>query len=76
MTTKHTHIVVFGRKVADCPRCAELIAGAAPVRWNGLSRAEARYREESDRSAIAAHFAPNGPHSRGACGPVCTFGDW
>jgi hypothetical protein len=36
-------------------------------------------RREADAmrcAAIRAHFAPGGPHSRGACGPVCTFGDW
>jgi hypothetical protein len=26
-------------------------------------------------SEIRAHFAPGGPHTAGACGPVCTFGD-
>ena len=34
-TTKHTHPVVFGRRVADCPRCQELTNGAAPIQWSG-----------------------------------------
>ncbi len=32
--------------------------------------------ERSHLASIAAHFAPGSPHSRGHCGPVCTFGDW
>lgn len=71
-TTKHTHQVVFGRRVDGCPRCAELDAGAEPVRW-----APSRAQQDAERVAeIRAHFAPGSPHSRGACGPVCTFGQW
>lgn len=33
MATKHTHPMVFGRLEAGCPRCAELAAGAPPIRW-------------------------------------------
>jgi hypothetical protein len=36
-TTKHTcnggNGPAFGRKTAGCPRCDELLAGAAPVEW-------------------------------------------
>ena len=74
-TTKHAcGGPVFGRKTPGCPRCDELIAGAAPVvqAWRGQ-----RARDEAGMSAaIHAHFAPGGPHSRGACGPVCTAFDW
>ncbi|MFJ2635808.1 hypothetical protein ACIO6U_28190 [Streptomyces sp. NPDC087422] len=74
--TKHTHQVVFGRKVDGCPRCQELAAGAEPVRW-APSRREREQADDTERAAaIRAHFAPGGPHSRAACGPVCTFGDW
>ncbi|MFF1650162.1 hypothetical protein [Streptomyces sp. NPDC058240] len=73
MTTKHSHKPNFGKKVDGCPRCDELKAGAEPVTWN--VRHEARLDEEGRRS-ISAHFAANGPHVRGECGPVCTFGDW
>ncbi|MFB7285463.1 hypothetical protein [Actinacidiphila glaucinigra] len=75
-TTQHTHGPNFGRHVADCPRCAELKAGAEPVRWN-------RPRTEREQTGgyptsreITEHFAPGSPHTRGDCGPVCTFGDW
>ena len=74
-TTRHTcGGPSFGRKTPGCPRCDELIAGAAPVTqpWR-----ETRKQEDARRSAsIAAHFAPGGRHARGDCGPVCTFGDW
>jgi hypothetical protein len=64
MATKHTHPVVFGRKVDGCPRCEELKAGAEPIRWN--------VRSEASRMAeIRAH---NCKASR--CGPVCTAFDW
>jgi len=72
MTTRHTcnngDGPSFGRKTAGCPRCDELIAGAAPVKW---ARSQAAIRSE----AIRQHF--DGAHHRsGGCGPVCTFGEW
>jgi hypothetical protein len=76
MTTKHSHKPNFGKKVDGCPRCDELKAGAEPVGWN-------RPRNERERTGgyptsreVTSHFAPNSPHARGECGPVCTFGDW
>ena len=75
MATKHSHKPNYGRHVDGCPRCEELKAGAAPVGRGGQSGREQRY-DEQRRRAHADHFAPNGPHARGACGPVCTFGDW
>lgn len=84
--TKHTcnstrpgMALPFGRKapLGDCPRCDELHSGAAsrtPAWVDTLKRATA---DRQSRSAeIRAHFAAGGPHARGACGPVCTFGDW
>lgn len=66
MTTKHTHPVVFGRREAGCPRCAELSAGAAPVRWS------TRHDEEQRRiEAIRRHDC-----TASKCGPVCTAFDW
>ena len=74
MTTSHTcGGPVFGRKTAGCPRCDELLAGAAPVVWNIRNRQQ---EQAATLASIKAHFAPGSPHSRGACGPVCTFGDW
>lgn len=73
MTTQHTcGGPVFGRKTAGCPRCDELLAGAAPVVWNIRSRAQ----EDAQRvREIHAHFTGE-YHRSGKCGPVCTFGDW
>ena len=71
-TTKHTHAVIFGRRVQGCPRCAELSAGARPVQWHGSRRQEA---ERAFSRSCALHFAPGGPHALGLCGPVCTFGE-
>lgn len=76
MTTEHNHAPRFGQKFDGCPRCDELKAVAEPV-------SRSRGRAERGRTGgypttreINAHFAPGGPHSRGTCGPVCTFGDW
>ena len=65
-TTKHTHPVVFGRKVDGCPRCMELLSGAAPVIWNRRAAIEAeQLRVIRTHDCKASH-----------CGPVCTFGEW
>ncbi|MEV5944525.1 hypothetical protein [Streptomyces sp. NPDC051994] len=73
MTTKHTHKGSFGRLVDGCPRCDELARGAKPVSWQG----DKNRRDQEQRDAEhRAHFAPGGPHQRGTCGPVCTFGEW
>jgi hypothetical protein len=68
-TTKHTHAVVFGRKVDGCPRCVELANGAAPVvqAWRGL-------RSQMEAEQIRAIRSHNCRLS--GCGPVCTFGEW
>jgi len=75
-TTKHTcndgSGPAFGRKTPGCPRCDELLAGAAPVQWAGSTRRQ----DDARRSAeIHAHFTGQ-RHLSGGCGPVCTFGDW
>lgn len=67
-TTKHSHVMVFGRKVAGCPRCAELAAGAEPVRWS-----TARYAQDS--ASRLAEIRAHDCRARG-CGPVCTAFDW
>jgi hypothetical protein len=67
----------FGRKTPGCPRCDELAAGAAtraPAWGDALKRRQEN--DALDRRYHAQHFAPGGPHATGACGPVCTFGDW
>lgn len=68
MATKHTHPVVFGRKVDGCPRCAELANGAEPVKWNITRRLEI---EAEQLRAIRNHDC-----KKSGCGPVCTFGEW
>lgn len=69
--------MAFGRKDADCPRCQELIAGAAPRSgWQKDYFSTKARHEQIQRASIAAHFAPYGPHATGKCGPVCTFGDY
>ena len=68
-TTKHTcggpH---FGRRTPGCPRCDELAAGAAPVRW---AISQTRRIDEMHRRAVAEHDC-----GRARCGIVCTFGEW
>jgi hypothetical protein len=68
MTTKHNHQVVFGRKQDDCPRCAELSAGAKPVSGWGQERKQA---ERNLAQAIRSHSCVERK-----CGPVCTAFDW
>ena len=68
MTTKHTHVMVFGRRVAGCARCAELAAGAMPVAGWGA----ARKRADAQRLVwIREHNCKTA-----GCGPICTAFDW
>lgn len=68
---------VFKNYDATCPRCQELSSGATPREGWQKSYFELKARNEQvERAAIAEHFAPNGPHARGECGPVCTAFDW
>lgn len=68
----------WGKKTPGCPRCDELLAGAAPREapaWVG--RVQRRQQDERDYDRRREeHFAPGGPHATGACGPVCTAFDW
>ncbi|MER7487964.1 hypothetical protein ABTY20_19060 [Streptomyces sp. NPDC126497] len=76
MTTKHNHAPRFGRKFNGCPRCDELKAGAEPVTWSSGRTERGRVGSCPTNTEVSNHFAPGGPHERGVCGPVCTFGDW
>ena len=68
---------VFKHYDLTCPRCLELANGSKPRDgWQAAHYRLAAHNEEMTRLSIAAHFAPNGPHATGKCGPVCTFGDW
>lgn len=67
--TKHTcGGPVFGHLTPGCPRCDELSAGAAPVRW---SRSRRNLSRDERRGEVRAHSC-----AASGCGPVCTFGDW
>lgn len=69
----------FGKRdpKGECPRCAELDAGAEPRTLGWVESKRRQDRDDADRSAaIRAHFAAGGPHDRSACGPVCTAFDW
>ena len=75
---------VFGHKTPGCPRCDELLAGAAPVvqdwrpkRCGCGQPAQPGYlgTPVCRRCEYAQHV--NGQrHRSGGCGPVCTFGEW
>lgn len=62
--TKHTHPVVFGRKVEGCPRCNELQQGAPPRSWGRRPYHDPRKFPEPAHVCTAK------------CGPVCTAGEW
>ena len=71
--TKHSMDckMVFGRKDASCPRCQELLNGAAPIKWaNSFKQNDARRCAE-----IHDHFQSH-KHLSGGCGVICTFGEW
>lgn len=70
-TTKHTcGGPCFGRlaPLNECPRCDELHAGAAPIKWNIPSRAQ---EDAQRREAIRTHDC-----IKSRCGVVCTAFDW
>lgn len=68
MTTQHSHGPNFGRRVATCPRCIELTAGAPAIQWRESRAAQ----EDAQRvREIRAHDC-----ARSRCGVVCTFGDY
>ncbi|ASR39870.1 hypothetical protein BAY61_31790 (plasmid) [Prauserella marina] len=69
----------FGRKAEAgvCPRCDELRNGAPPRTLSWVDNVRRQEQEDAQRTRdIRAHFGPHGPHARGECGPVCTYGDW
>ena len=79
MNTKHSFDCkrVFKNYDPACPRCQELASGSKPRDgWQKDYFAKRQRDEEQRRQHIAEHFAPNGPHARGLCGPVCTAFDW
>jgi hypothetical protein len=84
-TTKHTcGGPAFGRKTPGCPRCDELLAGAAPVVWAGMAR-QARCqtpgcgglveRAEWGTTCRTCQIRAHDCTARN-CGTVCTAFDW
>ena len=84
-TTKHTcGGPVFGTKTPGCPRCDELLAGAAPVQWAGTRRGKrcstpgcGQMTEPGEYTTICRSCQikrHNCTESR--CGTVCTAFDW
>lgn len=72
-TTKHTcGGPSFGRKTPGCPRCDELLAGAAPVEWAGKLHRDNERREAgfNRQHAIACDICS------GRTWGVCTWGEW
>ena len=80
MNTKHKADcrMAFGRKDATCPRCQELIAGAAPrAGWQQAYYSRKRYDYQAYTEAIHDHFSNNPNHGKpgNRCYPVCTAFD-
>jgi hypothetical protein len=70
-TTQHTcGGPVFGKKTPGCPRCDELIAGAAPVVWN--TRTPEPYVRHTCKGSGCSGDPDRNYGRRG----ICTFGDW
>ena len=68
---------VFGRKTPGCPRCDELLAGAAPVVWgNGWQDATARRLGFRNDDARRTYEIRHHDCAVRGCGSVCTFGEW
>jgi hypothetical protein len=67
-----------------CERCDErrtekaagIAARSAPTWVERSQRRQETTNGYPTRAEHNDHFRPGGPHSSGACGPVCTFGDW
>jgi len=80
ITTQHTcGGPVFGRKTPGCPRCDELLAGAAPVQWAGRERCTKCGGPDDAGCMVPVCYACQiKAHDCRAsnCGPVCTAFDW
>jgi hypothetical protein len=70
----------FGRKVAGCPRCDELLAGAAPRALSDHRQAQVDSAAQRERDA--RNFERDRADHRRTCVPcstgrgVCTAFDW
>ena len=81
-TTKHTcGGPAFGRLTVGCPRCDELRAGAAPVRWNlsgeyGVRNGRVVELTREQAALRLSQAIRNHDCAKSRCGPVCTAFDW
>jgi hypothetical protein len=73
MSTKHAQDckMAFGRKDKSCPRCQELLAGAAPRKGWGMSAREKALEEQRFSDRLRNHKC-----QASGCGVVCTAFDW
>lgn len=68
--------MAFGRKDSECPRCVELLSGAETRGgWQKDHFEMKKHAEMIEDEARMAHFKSH-KHLSGACGSVCTFGEW
>ncbi len=76
-TTQHTcGGPVFGRTTPGCPRCDELISGAAPVVWAGTEKFRCMTcGQVTDRAGVCFSCSLKHHLATHTC-TVCTFGDW
>lgn len=78
-TTQHTcGGPVFGRKTPGCPRCDELLAGAAPVVWNIDRKVDRPHVRHICRGSGCSGDPTRSPRDDGRVLMIgiCTFGDW
>lgn len=68
--------MAFGRKDHECPRCIELLNGAAPrAGWQKDYYAKKAREEKATQHEIENHFKTC-PICSGREPGVCTFGQW
>lgn len=78
-TTKHTcGGPVFGHKTPGCPRCDELLAGAAPVVWANATPHHCLTCGRKVKNYGVCFSCQLKAHDCkiSKCGRFCTFGDW
>ncbi len=68
----------YGRKTPGCPRCDQLIAGAAPREAPPAVQAAKRRHDDDERRRREWEDHITRKHHNGRCadGVVCTFGQW
>lgn len=75
MNTKHSNTcnAAFGRKDGTCPRCIELLNGAAPrAGWQKAYYSSNKARQDAQFiEALRTHDCKTA-----RCSLICTFGDW